>query len=196
MNWYKAIWWNVSLEDCTQVTLLFPAHWKAPSLKRDGWRNRPGNDSVKVLIVRLGEVRSHDCIPILLPITEIARCRIDILLESVQLRTAAIQTNVFTVQNRIELTWQGTQWPILWVCEWVQLKCRIEVHSYLPESFPLHLHRMRIPLTSTSSSMQANLLAKTGMPAPNMSTTFMGKSRPEVLVCRDTPTSAAARMIG
>ena len=133
----KAIWWNVSLEDCTQVTLLFPAHWKAPSLKRDGWRNRPGNDSVKVLIVRLGEVRSHDCIPILLPITEIARCRIDILLESVQLRTAAIQTNVFTVQNRIELTWQGTQWPILWVCEWVQLKCRIGDHSHLPESSQL-----------------------------------------------------------
>lgn len=112
------------------------------------------------------------------------------------IENSCIQTNVFTLQNRIELTWQGIQWPILWVCEWVQLKCRIGDHSHLPESSPFHLHWMRIPLTCTSSSMQANLLAKTGMPAPNMSTTFMGKSRPEVLVCRDTPISAAARMIG
>lgn len=38
--------------------------------------------------------------------------------------------------------------------------------------------------------------AQTGNPAPNMSTTFIGKSSPEELVCRQTPKSALATIVG
>lgn len=37
---------------------------------------------------------------------------------------------------------------------------------------------------------QLNFMAQTGSPQPNMSTTFMGRSRPDDDVCRHTPKSA------
>ena len=54
------------------------------------------------------------------------------------------------------------------------------------------------PLTPswTSSARQANCMAQTGTWHPNKSRTFMGKSRPDVLVCKLTPKSAAASRRG
>ena len=45
--------------------------------------------------------------------------------------------------------------------------------------------------STTSSAMQLNSAAQTGNPAPNMSTTFIGRSNPLLDVCRQTPRSAA-----
>lgn len=40
------------------------------------------------------------------------------------------------------------------------------------------------------STHQANSSAQTGNPQPNISTIFIGRSAPEVLVCKETPRSA------
>lgn len=64
-----------------------------------------------------------------------------------------------------------------------------------PSSWPVSNVRPFFP-SLTSSPRHANRFARTGTPHPNISTIFMGRSRPLELVCRLTPRSAQPRRDG